>query len=62
VSYVTTFQRATVRPEQRIEIRYDSQDNLVAAGIIPPPRLAGTSPRSFPADAPRDDVPDPPIR
>jgi len=62
VSYVTTFQRASTRPEQRIEIRYDSQDNLVAAGIIPPPRMAVTAPHSFPADPPRDYVPDPPLR
>jgi len=62
VSSVTTFQRASARPEQRIEIRYDSQDNLVAAGIIPPPRTASTAPHSFPADPPRDYVPDPPWR
>jgi hypothetical protein len=62
VSYVTTFERATSQPAQRIEIRYDSQDNLVAAGIIPPPRYARTAPHSFPADPQRDYVPDPPQR
>ena len=62
VSYVTTFQRASSQPAQRIEIRYDSQDNLVAAGIIPRPRYAATGPHSFPADPPRDYVPDPPLR
>ncbi|MEO5686083.1 MAG: hypothetical protein ABIR54_01880 [Burkholderiaceae bacterium] len=61
-STVTTFQRASSQPAQRIEIRYDSQDNLVAAGIIPPPRYANTAPHSFPADPPRDYVPDPPAR
>jgi hypothetical protein len=61
-SYVTTFERASSQPSQRIEIRYDSQDNLVAAGIIPPPRYARTAPHSFPADPQRDYVPDPPLR
>ena len=59
---VTTFQRASTQPEQRIEIRYDSLENLVAAGIVPPPRVATTAPHSFPADPPRDYVPDPPSR
>ena len=59
---VTTFQRASAQPDQRLEIRYDSLDNLVAAGIVPPPRVAGTWPHSFPADPPRDYVPDPPLR
>ena len=59
---IVTFQRATTQPEQRVEIRYDSLDNLVAAGIVPPPRFATTAPHSFPADPPRDYVPDPPQR
>jgi hypothetical protein len=59
---VTTFQRASAQPDQRLEIRYDSLDNLVAAGIVPPPRVPGTWPHSFPADPPRDYVPDPPLR
>jgi len=59
---VTTFQRASSRPDQRIEIRYDSLDNLVAAGIVPPPRLAATPPHAFPGDPSRDYVPDPPRR
>jgi hypothetical protein len=59
---VTTFQRASTQPEQRVEIRYDSLENLVAAGIVPPPRFATTAPHSFPADPPRDYVPDPPQR
>ena len=58
----TTFQRATAQPEQRVEIRYDSLDNLVAAGIVPPPRVAAPRPHAFPADPPRDYVPDPPRR
>ncbi len=59
---VTTFQRASSRPDQRLEIRYNSLENLVAAGIVPPPRVATTAPRAFPADPPRDYVPDPPRR
>jgi hypothetical protein len=59
---VTTFQRASTQPEQRIDIRYDSPDNLVAAGIVPPPRFATAAPHSFPADPPRAYVPDPPLR
>ena len=59
---VTTFQRASARPDQRLEIRYDSLDNLVAAGIVPPPHVAATSPHAFPGDPPRAYVPDPPSR
>jgi hypothetical protein len=60
VARITTFERASATPDQRIEIRYDSLDNLVAAGIVPPPHVATTSPRAFPADPPRGYVPDPP--
>jgi len=63
VARVTTFERATSQPEQRVEIRYDSYENLAAAGIVPPPRMAQTSPHAFPADPPRGDyVADPPRR
>ncbi len=62
VSRVVAFERASPRPDQRLEIRYDSLENLVAAGIVPPPRMADTAPRSFPADPPRGYVPDPPLR
>jgi hypothetical protein len=58
---VTTFQRASPQPDQRIEIRYDSLDNLVAAGIVPR-RAVSTAPQPFPADPPRGYVPDPPRR
>ena len=61
VARETTFERASARPDQRLEIRYDSLENLVAAGIVPPPNVAGTGPRAFPAD-PRSYVPDPPAR
>jgi len=59
---VTSFERATAQPEQRVEIRYDSWENLAAAGIIPPPRLAATPPHAFPADPARGYVPDPPAQ
>ena len=62
IAHVTTFQRASARPDQRVEIRYDSLENLVAAGIVPPPHVATTSPHAFPADPPRGYVPDPPLR
>jgi hypothetical protein len=53
---LTSFERASSTPDQRVEIRYDSMENLVAAGIIPPPRMA----HPFPADP--GYVPDPPRR
>ena len=61
VARTTTFERATAQPEQTVAIRYDSYENLAAAGIVPPPRVATMPPRPFPAD-PREYVPDPPSR
>jgi hypothetical protein len=66
-SYVgkTTFERAQSSPDEVIRIRYDSRENLVAAGVIPVPppprwpRPAGPSP--FPGSEPGY-VPDPPPR
>jgi hypothetical protein len=55
----TGFQRRTSRPEQLLEIHYDSQANLMAAGIMPRP-LAGL-PRAFPNSG-GSYVPDPPPR
>ena len=40
VMRVVAFQRASAHPDQRLEIRYDSYENLAAAGIVPPPRVA----------------------
>lgn len=54
----TLFRRRTVQPEQLVEIHYDSEANLVAAGIIPHP--VAQLPRSFPNGA--GYVPDPPRR
>ncbi|SFP38830.1 hypothetical protein [Variovorax sp. 770b2] len=66
-SYVgkTNFERAQSTPDEVVRIRYDSRENLVAAGVIPVPptprwpRPAGPSP--FPGSDPGY-VPDPPAR
>ncbi len=55
----TGFQRRTLQPEQLLEIHYDSQANLVAAGIMPRP--VAQLPRSFPSSS-GSYVPDPPPR
>jgi hypothetical protein len=63
-SYATTvrFDRATSAPEEILRIRYDSLDNLVAAGIVPRALASATpgTPRPFPVD--EGFVPDPPAR
>jgi hypothetical protein len=57
----TAFQRRSSRPEQLLEIHYDSQANLMAAGIMPRPVAALPSvPRAFPNSG--GYVPDPPAR
>lgn len=55
----TGFQRRTSQPEQLLEIHYDSQANLVAAGIMPRPMAL--LPRAFPNSS-GGYVPDPPPR
>lgn len=55
----TDFRRRTTQPEQLLEIHYDSQVNLIAAGIMPRP--VAVLPQSFP-DSRRGFVPDPPAR
>lgn len=50
----TAFERATSRPAEIVQLRYDSHANLVAAGIIADPRGRG-APDPFPGF-----VPDPP--
>src|SRR5207244_10642813 len=56
----TGFQRRTSQPEQLLEIQYDSQANLMAAGIMPRPLAALPAlPRSFPNSS-GGYVPDPP--
>lgn len=67
-SYVgkTTFERAQSSPDEVVRIRYDSRENLVAAGVIPvtppPPRWPRpTGPSAFPGSD-TGYVPDPPPR
>lgn len=61
-SYVsqTSFERLQAQPNEVITIRYDSRENLIAAGIIyeRPERM----PNPFPNSDSRSYVPDPPTR
>jgi hypothetical protein len=59
-SYVssTEFERLQPTPEQVVTIRYDSRENLLALGIIPPAPIAMPTPRPFPGSG--GFVPDPP--
>ncbi len=61
VSQRTTFERQSSRPQQLVELAYDSLANLVAAGVIAvdPPQAQA---RAFPGDDRRGYVPDPPPR
>lgn len=56
----TAFERASSAPEQVAQIRYDSRENLVAAGVIPVPRPARPLPQPFPDSPLAGFVPDPP--
>lgn len=58
------FTRAQSRPDELIRIRYDSQANLVARGVIPSPRpTRPRGPQPFPASPSETGyVPDPPPR
>ncbi|MDQ7971335.1 MAG: hypothetical protein REJ24_02145 [Rhodocyclaceae bacterium] len=59
----TRFERASRSPQELIRIRYDSRENLVAAGVIPspPPRWPSDTPSPFPGSS-LGYVPDPPAR
>lgn len=61
-SYVedTEFQRGQSEPNEVIRIRYDSQENLVAMGILRRPRPLPSGPNPFPDSPGRQFVPDPP--
>lgn len=63
-SYVrdTEFVRSHPEPDEVIRIRYDSLENLVAMGIVPPspPGSAPATPNPFPRSHERRFVPDPP--
>lgn len=50
VSHVrqVAFQRASTAPAQLTSIQYDRLENLVAMGVLPPARIAGSTPRAFP--------------
>jgi hypothetical protein len=54
----TTFERASSRPSQLTQLRYDDRDALVAMGILPPAGRPGRehAPHAFPLGF----VPDPP--
>lgn len=54
----TTFERRSSRPDEVIRIRYDSRENLVAMGILPPD-AAPHRPHPFPGSRPPRYVPDP---
>jgi hypothetical protein len=60
-SSLTTFERASEVPKQRLQLRYDSRARLIVRDVIPQwrpsPRVA-EAPRAFPGDF----VPDPPAR
>jgi hypothetical protein len=47
----TTFDRASDRPNELVRIRYDSQERLIALGVIPPRRML-TVPDPFPSFVP----------
>jgi hypothetical protein len=54
----TTFERRGQRPDELIRIRYDSRENLVAMGILPP-EVSPHRPRPFPGSVSPRYVPDP---
>jgi len=43
------FERAGDRPDQRVVIRYDRRENLVAQGVLPRPPRPWREPDPFPA-------------
>ncbi len=61
-SYVsqTSFERLQSRPNEVITIRYDSRENLIAAGVIY--ERPGRTPNPFPNSDSLSYVPDPPAR
>lgn len=55
----TTFTRLQLRPNEIISIRYDSRENLIAAGVIREPIARPPVPRAFPQSDNLSYVPDP---
>jgi hypothetical protein len=60
VVYSTQFDRLTTTPNEIIRIRYDSWENLVAQGVVPPRGPTPGEPNAFPDSAVSQYVPDPP--
>lgn len=58
----TSFARLQTQPNEVIRIRYDSRENLIAAGVIREPAALLPVPNPFPQSANTSYVPDPPIR
>jgi hypothetical protein len=56
----TEFERLQAEPNEIVRIRYDSMENLVAMGIVPPHGRMPPGPNPFPGVAGRAYVPDPP--
>ena len=48
----TQFERASSSPSEIVQVRYDSVQNLMAAGIIPRPRPIPRQPEAFPSFVP----------
>jgi hypothetical protein len=48
----TQFERASSSPSEIVQVRYDSVQNLMAAGIIPRPRPIPRQPDAFPSFVP----------
>ena len=46
---LTQFERSSELPTETIAIQYDRRENLIAMGVLPPPRLAHRDPDPFPA-------------
>lgn len=54
----TTFERRSQRPDELIRIRYDSRENLIAMGVIPPDAMP-RRPNPFPGSPTPRYAPDP---
>jgi hypothetical protein len=58
----TSFARLQAQPDEVIRIRYDSRENLIAAGVIREPVARNPIPDPFPQSGSTAYVPDPPSR
>jgi hypothetical protein len=56
----TEFERLQSEPNEIVRIRYDSMENLVAMGIVPPRGRTPAEPNAFPGTAGSSYAPDPP--